>query len=366
MLLALYIVLRSYVINALLLIHKVSNFSPIHFERQLDVRRTYEQRNSSRNCRTSIKSERMEEQPQVAPYGGLLTKTLEDEKNQEKKLEEQAIEVTYNDKTEIVRPEALHVRGVDSLSTEDIKAYIDYYVNFNVTEKTVQDGEQSEGTKFVYEPLPIDEQTYFRIQWVNDTSVNITFKSMEKAHAALLAIVLEENLDGDEFESLSELDRLRKAIEERPTKSYKPIIEFKKHMDLKNRLNIGDTNGEANAPEEDKGMDEDDTAIELFVRQSFQSDRKVKNASAYSRYYLLHGEPERKPYHPRKRRHDNRRSRGRRGDDEEEDLFAYKMNKSSNANDDDDDLFADKLKEKKQNGRSRSRSRSRSPMRIER
>ena len=40
-------------------------------------------------------------------------------------------------------------------------------------------------------------------------------------------------------------------------------------------------------------MEEDESSIELIIRQSFQSDRKVKNAREYSRYYLIHGEPER-------------------------------------------------------------------------
>ncbi|CUM46409.1 uncharacterized protein AC631_04530 [Debaryomyces fabryi] len=307
-------------------------------------------------------------EPQVAPYGGLLTKTLDDEKARESKLQEQSIEVQVNNQTEVLRPEALHIRGVDSLSTEDIKAFIDYYVNYTVSEEQEQtEGQDEPTTKIVYEPFPIDEQITFRIQWINDTSVNVSFKTMEDAHNALKSISISSN-PNIEVE-LNEEQKIQDAIQERETKPYAPIIAFRKQQNLSNRLGVAaDGDKEQNPVEQDNTMDEDDTSIVLYVRQSFQSDRKVKNASAYSRYYLLHGEPERKPrrhnkYRLRESHHNHRRER-KPEQDEEEDLFAHKLRQSRPANrgrDDEEDLFP---------GRSRSRTdsnrdRSRSPMRID-
>lgn len=310
-------------------------------------------------------------EPQVAPYGGLLTKTLDDEKAREAKLEQQAIEVQVNGQTEVLRPEAIHVRGVDNLSTEDIKAFVDYYINYTVSEQQEQvEGQEEPTTKINYEPLPIDEQITFRIQWINDTSVNISFKTMEDAHKALTGISISSN--PNIVVDLNEEQKIQDAIQERETKPYRPIIDFRKQQNLSNRLGVAsEANENQNTVEQDNGMDEDDSSIVLYVRQSFQSDRKVKNASAYSRYYLLHGEPERKPRHHNKYRlresHRGRRDRrDRRNDEEEEDLFADKLRQSRNENGrnrraDEEDLFP---------GRSRSRTnstrdRSRSPMRID-
>ena len=310
-------------------------------------------------------------EPQVAPYGGLLTKTLDDEKARESKLQEQCIEVQVNNKTEVLRPEALHIRGVDSLSTEDIKAFIDYYVNYTVTEQQEQvEGQDEPASKIVYEPFPIDEQITFRIQWINDTSVNVSFKSMEDAHSALKSISISSNPNIQV--ELNEDQKIQDAIQERETKPYAPIIAFRKQQNLSNRLGVATGDDKEQPPvEQDNTMDEDDTSIVLFVRQSFQSDRKVKNASAYSRYYLMHGEPERKPRHHNKYRlresHHSRR-RERKPDqeqDQEEDLFAHKLRQSKPANgrrgrDNEEDLFPGRSR-----SRTASRDRSRSPMRID-
>ena len=306
------------------------------------------------------------EEPEVAPYGGIMVQTLEEEKTREAKLKEQAIEVQVNNQRETVRPEALHIRGVDNLSTEDIKAFIDYYVNYRVEEYNEGTEKEKSEVKRKYEQLPVGEQLEFRIQWVNDSSVNIAFATMEDALKSLAKISI---LSEDYQEKSDDEEKIHDAIQEREAKPYNPTIDFRKQQNLKNRLQVGLADEKEEQREENAGMEEDETSIVLYVRMSFQSDRKVKNASAYSRYYLLHGEPERKPRpHPYRRRESLRKSRR---DDEDEDLFADKLRQRerspiANKGDEEEDLFADKLRARKHDReQGRHRDRSRSPMRID-
>jgi hypothetical protein len=92
----------------------------------------------------------------------------------------------------------------------------------------------------------------------------------------------------------------------------------------------------------------------LYIRQSFQSDKKVKNAKEYSRYYLLHGEPERRRFYKRERRDRSDRRSSRRKS--EEDLFADKLKqaKKNDYGDDDEDLFADRMRERSPSRRTES------------
>ena len=270
-----------------------------------------------------------------APYGGLLTKTLDDEKEQENKLKQQAITINVNGTPETIRPEAVHIRGLDNLSTDDIKAYVDYYINYNVTES--MDDEAP-----VYEQLPYDEQSQFRVQWINDESVNLAFKTHAQAAAALakLSVFAGPHLDQEPPSELTE-EYVAQLVQEREGKPYSAIENFKKQISLASRL--GDKNGE-----ESTNDDEGPRTIELFLRLSFQSDRKIKNASAYSRYYLFHGEPDRSApqYRNRERRGrgNKNRSRGGRKREEEPDLFAERLDHRSRA--EEDDLFADRLRER--------------------
>jgi Nuclear cap-binding protein subunit 3 len=76
---------------------------------------------------------------------------------------------------EDVRPEAVHVRGVDNLSTEDVTGY-------------------------VKQLFPED----FKIEWIDDTSLNVVYLSAEIATSAIQA------LSSDYIESLP-LTTLRPA-----------------------------------------------------------------------------------------------------------------------------------------------------------
>lgn len=280
-----------------------------------------------------------------APYGGLLVQSNEAEKLQQQKLQEQAIEISVNGATEILRPEALFIKGVDSLSTQNIEAYVKYYLNY--TTVTKEDGETT------LESKPFEEQIKFRVQWVNDTSVTIVFTTHEDAIKALESISITASNPAiapvpDKIDEQPEV-QASLLIQERELKPYNPVIEFQKRLDLAHRLGMPQQ-------EETGDMDEDESALVLYGRLAFQSDRKVKNASVYSRYYLLHGEPERKPRRgPRKPKvHKPRRHYDRDYDD---DLFADKL-RARDSRAQEEDLFSSKSRE-----RSPERNRSRSPMR---
>ncbi|KAI5970268.1 hypothetical protein CANMA_000620 [Candida margitis] len=283
-------------------------------------------------------------EPEVAPYGGFIVKTLEDEKANEAQLEELAIEVDYNGTTQRLRPEALRLNGVDNLSTEEIKSYVEYYLNYTTSRNEDLD-------KIEYHQIPFDEQVTFRVEWIDDSNVNIVFKTNQDNLKALRQLSSDPIEIDDQDPSF-----INEVIQERRAKDYNPIIPFRSSQSLSNRLGLKEK------PKEDKqeeGMMEDESAIELRIRQSFQSDRKVKYASQYSRYYLIHGEPERtrrpRPSHRHKRREPVNEIKE---EEEEEDLFADRLSRGHNSSrgqiaDDEEDLFADKLK----------RSRSRSPTR---
>lgn len=300
--------------------------------------------------------------PYVAPYGGLLTRTLDEEKDREAKIKEQEVEVRVNDHTETIRPEALHIRGVDSLATDDLKSFIDYYVNY----------EEVDDPEAPYQERSEDRKITFRIQWVNDTSVNVIFKDHADSRAALSALSITlanpnaSVAPSDEPNGFSQ-EYLSDIVQERETKSYSHSIKFHKAQKKLKLIRENDlfANKDVEKPADDAGMDEDESAAILYIRQAFHSDRKVKNAAAYSRYYLLHGEPERRPKDRYRQRESKPTSgRGNRlrsrpsGDD---DLFAHKLgSSSSNGNDGEDDLFASKMRTRE---RSPVRDRSRSPMR---
>ncbi|CAK9441734.1 uncharacterized protein LODBEIA_P56020 [Lodderomyces beijingensis] len=276
-----------------------------------------------------------------APYGGFIVKSIEDEKANAAELEQLSVEVQYQGTTQQIRPEALHLNGVDNLSTEEIKAYVDYYLNY--TSEFDNDKQ-----KITYSQIPFEDQLTFRVEWIDDSNVNVVFKTSHENRNAL-AQLRSEPMTND-------ANDVNKTIQEVLAKPYDPIVAFRKSQSLVNRLALAngeadkkaggggnaDGNGNGNGEGESK-MDEDESAIELRIRQSFQSDRKVKNASQYSRYYLIHGEPERQPrrrYAPRRRDTEEKQ--------EQEDLFADKLKKSQPVHDrrGDDDLFRERLASK--------------------
>lgn len=254
----------------------------------------------------------------VAPYGGFLVKTLDDEKARDEELKQQQVEVQVNGTTETLRPEALVIRGVDNLSTDDIKYFIDYYLNF--VEVAGEDGPK-------YEPKPVTEQIEFRIQWINDTSVSIVFQSHPQCKQALEALSILAGPQAAEVAADFSEQYVASIIQERETKPYGPAKEFRQKQSLLSRLDSA-------APADE--MDQDQSAVVLYTRQAFQLDRKVKNAKLYLRYYLLHGEPERQ-----------RRPRRERVEREPQPVV------------EDEDLFADRLRSTEPEGRRNRRDRNR-------
>lgn len=277
-----------------------------------------------------------------APYGGFMTRTIDAEKEQQEKLKEQQVEIQINGQTETLRPEALHIKGVDNLATDDIKNFVDFYLNY---EKNEQNGQ----TEF----QQLSDVIKFRVQWIDDANVNIVFKTHEDAKAGLkaLSVFAGPNNSIEEIADFSP-EYVSLIVQERETKPYNPSLELKRYLQtLQKEQEKGEDLFEAKKEQieqqqqESAAMDEDENSVVLHVRQSLQSDRKVKNAAAYSRYYLLHGEPDRLRPRPARRERGERNRGNFSRDDDNEDLFAAKLGDRSRR-DQEEDLFASKLRER--------------------
>ncbi|CAN3359275.1 hypothetical protein DICA4_D15104 [Diutina catenulata] len=315
-----------------------------------------------------------------APYTGPIVAGATEANEREAELATQRVDVTFQGVETQLRPEALHLQGVDRLSTDDIKGFVNYYINFT--------------------PNPDDQSpdryietgtTAFKIEWINDSSANVAFDTHASAAAAHAQLAAESVPAYDPATSIaSGSDYVAAVLVERPCKAYTPVPDFVKTQSLAARLD---------APKAETGMDEDASEVELRIRQSVATDAKVKQAAQYSRYYLLHGEPTRygrnNSYRPQSRERNSptpvqedgeeidfeslrrnppasrERQRGRRGGrggrervkDDGDDLFAHKM--SGGGGDAEDDLFADRLRERSpgRGGTNGGRFRERSPER---
>lgn len=134
----------------------------------------------------------------------------------------------YNDDldTDWPAPTKVHLRGVDALTTADIKQYAN--IRYNLDDFEV-------------------------VEWINDTSVNLVYRTPEAA-----------------FEALSHFSAIS-------------------HPDLK--------------PSELRAAKPTSTHpdVQLFARQAFKSDRKERGAREKSRFYLMNRE-----HDPAERRYDGR------------------------------------------------------------
>ena len=153
-------------------------------------------------------------------------------------------------------PHGLFFKGVDDLSTRDVKLYIDSYIKpderFNNRE---------EYAKFDY-----------KLQWINDTSINAIFVSEEGAMDALKIL------------STVPVEEISNSVE-RPSQPFSDAVK--------------------------EQIKKDTEGVQLYVRQAVNGDKKVKGARNYSRYYLLHGEPEPTDYvhnNRRRNKYNNRRN----------------------------------------------------------
>ncbi|OBA19538.1 hypothetical protein METBIDRAFT_45826 [Metschnikowia bicuspidata var. bicuspidata NRRL YB-4993] len=268
-----------------------------------------------------------------APYGGFMTRTIAGENEQKELLARQAAEVDVGGVSETLRPDAVHIRGVDNLSTEEIEAFVDLYLNV-----------ESDGPEYRRQ----DEPVWFRVQWVDDSSANVLFKTHADSLRALQRLSEQwpavENTAGgpDAGGPAFSAPFLAALVEERRARPYAAAVPYHQHRQQLKELADGQDLFQAKKAEleeqKQSAMDEDGSPVVLHVRQALQSDRKVKNAAAYSRYYLLHGEPDRT--RPRvARRGGEARGRGTyaRAEDDGEDLFAAKIKSGAEAG-----LFAEK------------------------
>ncbi|GAV29274.1 hypothetical protein PMKS-002756 [Pichia membranifaciens] len=270
---------------------------------------------------------------------------------------------------------SLHLSGVDDLSTQQIKKYLDYHIKPNYSFTTRK--------QYAY--------LEYRLDWINDSEINIVFdynlsnysdKRTRKSHLKNNNVDLLEEIKGfakkkvqpqitegeadeemketskgqedsetdtgndslqglenesirgaaealllltdfedirqehGEFAALSIEDQF-KAVDQAPklqdrkcwdlvlskngtvikTRDAKKFYNvFERVMQGKADSEEGQQNEEAVAgPTEKEGAEvfpEDTKIIKLEVRYSTELDKKVENARVFSRYYLLHGEPD--------------------------------------------------------------------------
>jgi hypothetical protein len=202
-----------------------------------------------------------------------------------------------------VRPEAVHLHGVDNLSTEDVRLY----------------------ASTLY---PSSE--FFKVEWIDDTSLNLAYVSADIASSALQA-----------FSSAH--------IEELPPGTLRPAKPLK---------------GE-------KLIDG------LKVRIAVMGDKKEKGARDRSRWYLFNPHPNEdyeRRYNSIRDKVDGSRDSRRRGNRRYEPYSRRRTSRSRSPplNYDDPprndgvELFPNKVKNGTQNGRGISDSRSRSPRETKR
>ncbi|ETN36933.1 uncharacterized protein HMPREF1541_07920 [Cyphellophora europaea CBS 101466] len=180
--------------------------------------------------------------------------------------------------------EKIHIRGVDDMHTNDILGF----VNDNFPEADAH------------------------VQWIDDTSANIVFKTKELARTAILNIVLQptttEQISAAPFEL-----RTAKALASRPSSM-------------------------------------------LTVRVAQAGDRKKKNAREASRYYLMHPDEDptermRREFANGRRRRDNGEYERRRFDDRE--LRRRRHNQPEDTMNDFNASMYDDAPEPERNGRGR-------------
>ncbi|KAL1902702.1 hypothetical protein Sste5346_001145 [Sporothrix stenoceras] len=214
-------------------------------------------------------------------------------------------------------PTKVHIRGLDALNPDDIKAYVAEHYTGNGGSKG-----------------PFD-----RIEWIDDTSANLLFSSEEAAATALAA------LSSVQIDDVSQL----------------PLGEL--------------------LPAKTYSAKADDVSAGLSVRFALASDKKQRGAAERSRFYLLHPEydpEERRRNQPYNRRRDGggRRSYRSYRDDRQDDRENDIRNNSFDVNLYDDDgpsrarrrsrSYDSRDRRSRRSPRSWSRSRSRSRSRTRR
>lgn len=241
-----------------------------------------------------------------------MVRSLEEDKERLALLEAQLVFVGYEGRSEMIRPEALALIGVDSMSTDEIDQFVKLCIG--------------------------DRSLDFKIEWVNDTMAVVAFLTHDACIEARSCLIGKD------------LSTPPKELSD-PEYTASLMVE-------------SDTLPLPAKAEAEEGS----VPAVLRLRQALQTDKKMKNANVYSRYYLLHGEPD------RQRRRKERAGRG--GSDrnpetqdsveepvavEEDgaDLFPERLD-NAKPYEQEVDLFAERLQKRLQRGRS---ARNRSPRR---
>ncbi|KIH94274.1 hypothetical protein SPBR_05788 [Sporothrix brasiliensis 5110] len=244
--------------------------------------------------------------PEVLPQEDILAIDADDAHNQEPGEINEASATTAADAAAAAAdattliPTKVHIRGLDALNPDDIKAYVAEHYTGNG------------GSKGPFE----------RIEWIDDTSANLLFSSEAAAATALAA------LSGVQIDDVSQL----------------PLGEL--------------------LPAKTYSAKPDDVSGGLSVRFALASDKKQSGAALRSRFYLLHPEydpEERRRNQQYNRRRDGGRSdrshrsyRDDRQDDRENDI----RNNSFDVNLYDDDEPSRRARRRSRSYDSRTRRRT--------
>lgn len=194
-------------------------------------------------------------------------------------------------------PNKLHIRGVDDLSTNELKSYLDQHIKPGY----------SFSKKEEYKHL------FYRLEWINDSELNVNFVSEDPTLAQLGAAEAIKHLAFHVAEEgeLAPLD----PLQERRCWDLLRVTDGKSagKQVLKSdiAMQYAITSG-LQQPLEETGEEKPTVSdpVTLFVRYATPSDRKIANSKEQSRYYLIHGEPGEfeRQFRP-KREHIGRRSR---------------------------------------------------------
>lgn len=188
-------------------------------------------------------------------------------------------------------PHKVHLRGLDTMTPDDVQAYVREHVG-------------AAGTA----------NTYDRIEWIDDSSANLVFASETAAAAAVTALCAMPIDDATQL----------------------PVGELLPARPYTARVLAAQAAAQAAPGRETDTAPPAPTGLPLQVRFAVASDKKLVGAAARSRFYLLHPEydPEERQRF-RNRRRDDRGGRGRDRDRERDRDRDYRARYRSNREDDD-------------------------------
>lgn len=192
----------------------------------------------------------------------------------------------------------LHLRGVDDLSTNEIKSYLDQHVKPGYS--------FAKRDQFLH--------LVYRLEWINDSELNVVFTNEDQKLAHWGATEALKRLEKKEDGVLDSGDP--SPLQERRCWDLLRVVEgqgkgkaVKVSADAARALATINTSDETHVDQDVDGVEGTNLTpladaapvtetnvvvsdpVALFVRYATSEDRKVANSKEQSRYYLLHGEP---------------------------------------------------------------------------